>query len=168
MRKYCALLFLLLIVGCVVSFEDQLPKIEPGLTKKQVDEILQDPGKWVGTIDTETDGVRNVWGYPSSSYRPDHLFLRKIPKRYYLFFKDGKLEKHSEHFNYISSEPGINLPQGAAGPANNVGGAGMRIQTGSPGMGMPSGSSGMGRPFSGPFSSPSMTPATSPNPAPAQ
>ncbi len=97
MKKIIFTISLFFLLGCIVSFEQQIPLLKTGMTKMQVDEILQDSGKWLGTIDTN-EGIRNAWGYPKDYFGPRARFDQKNLKRYILFFDNDKFTKYADTF----------------------------------------------------------------------
>ncbi len=109
---------LLFLLGCTVSFEQQLPLLKPGMTKQNVDEILQNNGKWLGTIGTE-EGMRNAWGYPKESFG---MFSLNTVKKYYLLFDNDKFIKYSDRFLPYSSSSEMAIPAGQASPGGFSGG----------------------------------------------
>ncbi len=135
MMKLFFISSLLFLLGCTVSFEQQLPLLEPGMTKQNVDEILQNNGKWLGTIGTE-EGMRNAWGYPKESFA---MFSQNTGNKYYLLFDNDKFIKYSDRFLPFSSSSGMATPAGSASPGGFSGGgmmAGGAPMGASPGGGM--------------------------------
>jgi hypothetical protein len=96
MKKRTYIISVFFLLGCIVSFEQQLPLLKTGMTKIQVNEILQDSGKWLGTIDTD-EGIRNAWGYPTDCFGPRAKLDRKNLKRYILFFDNGIFTKYAKY-----------------------------------------------------------------------
>lgn len=100
MKKMTYIISVLFLLGCIVSFEQQLPLLKEGMTKMQVDEILQDSGKWLGSIDTN-EGIRNAWGYPTDCFGPRAKFDRKNLKRYILFFDNDIFTEYAKYVDTL-------------------------------------------------------------------
>jgi hypothetical protein len=96
MKTRTYIISVIFLLGCIASFEQQLPLLKKGMTKMQVDEILQDSGKWLGPIDTK-EGIRNAWGYPTVYFGPIAKFDRKNLKRYILFFDHDIFTKYTKY-----------------------------------------------------------------------
>lgn len=109
---------LLFLLGCSVTFEQQLPLLKPGMTKRDVDEVLQNNGKWLGTMGTE-EGMRNAWGYPKESFA---MFSSNTGKKYYLLFDNDKFIKYSDRFLPFSPSSVNAIPAGLASPGGFSGG----------------------------------------------
>jgi hypothetical protein len=135
LKRFFVLCYLLSLLGCAVTIESQLPLIKTGMTKVEVDKILEDRGKWIGKIDTE-EGVRGVWGYPSTSFGLTSMFdPSSLQQRYYLFFEGDKYINYSNSFNRFLPRSKTDTPAGVGSPGA-LGGGGM--MGGGP-MGMPPG-----------------------------
>lgn len=135
LKRFCLVCFLFSLLGCLVTVESQLTKIKPGMTKAEVDKILQDRGKWVGNVNTEK-GVHAVWGYPRDSFGLNAMFDQEsLQQRHYLFFEENKYIKHSNTFHPYMPKAETVTPAGVGSPGA-FGGGGM--MGGGP-TGMPSG-----------------------------
>ena len=129
-KKILVLCFFLSIYGCALSLESMVKNLKPGMSKKEVDRILQDSGKWIGPFETE-EGPRGVWAYPSAAYGANSLFKEGKARRAYVFFDGDKYVKYSHTFTpYLSNKSSMATPAGVAGPGSFTGG---RIPGGTPG-----------------------------------
>jgi hypothetical protein len=124
LKRFCLLCFIFSLLGCIPTIKSQLSNIKPGMTKAEVDKILEDRGKWVGNVNTEK-GVHAVWGYPSDSFGPNAIFDQEsLQQRHYLFFEENKFLKYSDTFRPYMSKPETVTPAGVGSPGA-FGGGGM-------------------------------------------
>jgi hypothetical protein len=125
MKKVWFFYFLICLAGCVPTFADRLSTLRPGMSKTEVDRILMDRGKWMGTINTK-DGINKVWGYPSSSYGPQSAFNSQRFKRYYFFFDGDTFVKYTDSYDPFEVDIGRGNPIRMSLPPKQTDGVGGR------------------------------------------
>lgn len=124
LKRLCILCYLSFLLGCAMTIESQLSLVKTGMTKVEVDKILEDKGRWVGNVNT-VEGVYAVWGYPSDSFGPNAVFNQEsLQQRHYLFFEGEKFIKYSNTFQPYMPKSEAVTPAGLGGPGS-LGGGGM-------------------------------------------
>ena len=92
--KTMAYVLLFLFVGCATT--GGLLKLQLGMTKAQVIDILGEPDAARGSMRNKYDQVVEVWEYIKQKQNPTGGLPIVVPAIYWMYFYDGKLVQWGE------------------------------------------------------------------------